>query len=260
MRFARVLNKEFQENKRNLFIYSITIILFLLVQEVGGALILRLTGMPPTPGDGYLSNFSIFLFLGGFITTSIIFSQDMFSRIGQHNWLMLPASRFEKFMAKSLLTAIAYPIALGVLFTVTSLLTEALALLLFANPFEMFNPISKHVGLLMLHYVATQSIFLLGATYFRKNHFVKTVLSLGIIGIILGVLATIFVRIFFAPYFTGPFGFHVSIDPSWMNNHQSLITVGRWIGNILYWAALPLFCWFTAYLRVKEVQSTDAIQ
>lgn len=260
MKFVRVLNKEIQENKKNLFIYALTIALVLFVQEVGGAFFIKMTGGIQSSENGYLTNFTGFLFLGGFITTSIIFSQDMFSRIGQHNWLMLPASRLEKFLAKGLLTAVAYPLALIILLTVVSLVVEAITLLFFGNPFMMFNPWSRYVDITMLHYVVTQSVFLLGATYFRKTHFVKTVLSLGIIGIILGILGTVFVRIIFAPYFTGPLGFHFSLDSYVMNEHLTLVKIAKWIGYIFYWALLPLFCWFTAYLRVKEVQATDAVQ
>jgi hypothetical protein len=260
MKFVRVLNKEVQENKKNLFIYALTIALVLFVQEVGGAFFIRMTGGIQPAENGYLTNFIGFLFLGGFITTSIIFSDDMFSRIGQHNWLMLPASRLQKFLAKGLLTAIAYPIALAVLLTVVSIVVEAIALLFFGNPFIMFNPFTRHIGIMMLHYLVTQSIFLLGATYFRKTHFVKTVLSLGVIGILLAILSTIMVRIVFAPYFTGPFGFHFSIDSYVMYDHLTLVRVSKWIGSVIYWAILPAFCWYTAYLRVKEVQATDAIR
>ncbi len=260
MRLVRVLRKELQESKRSLFIYGITIVLFFFVQEVGGAFLIRLSGGSIRSNADYLGNFVGFLFLGGFIITSIIFSEDMFSRVGQHNWLMLPASRLEKFLAKGLLTAIAYPIALALLFTVASVVVEALALLFFGNPFTMFNPLTRTVGGMLLHYVATQSIFLLGATYFRKTHFIKTVLSIGVIGIILGIVATIFFRIIFAPYFTGPYGFNFSIESYGSFEQMNIIKVGKWVGTIVYWFIMPLFCWFTAYLRVKEVEATDAIQ
>lgn len=259
MRFVSVLNKEIRENRKNLLIFSITVFLVLFFQAMAGAFFGRMAGIHPTE-TVYRENFPGFLFLGGFIVTSIAFSQDMFSRIGQHNWLTLPASALEKFLAKGLLAAIAYPVALIVVFTLSSLMIEALALLLFGSPFAMFNPLGRNVGIMLLHYVVTQSIFLLGATYFRKAHFVKTVLAIGVIGIVLGMLGTLFVRIAFAPYMTNMFSFHISIDENMLLGRQGLMIFATWTKNILYWIALPLFCWFTAYLRVKEVQATDAIQ
>lgn len=259
MRLLWVFNREVQESKRNLLIYSMTIFLVLFFQEMVAAFIHR---MAPgvAGGSAYLELFPGFLFLGGFIVTSVFFSQDMFSRIGQHNWLTLPASPLEKFLAKALLASIAYPVALAAVFTLSSVVIEVLALAIFGSPFVMFNPFSKPIGMMMLHYVAAQSLFLLGATYFRKAHFVKTVLALGIIGILLSILATVFVRIVFAPYISGMFGFHFSIDERVLEGHTTLLTTVKWIGGIIYWALLPAFCWFTAYLRVKEVQATDAIQ
>ena len=259
MRFFRVLNREIQESKRNLIIYSLTIFLVLFLQEMVKAFITRTTGNIITESV-YEGIFPGFLFLGGFIVTSMFFAQDMFSRTGQHNWLTLPASTAEKFLAKALLAAIAYPVALSIVFTLSSVIIETLTLVFFGKPFTMFNPFGPFIGKMILHYVVTQSIFLLGATYFRKAHFVKTVLTLGIIGIVMGMLATLFVRIIFAPYVTGMFGFHFSLNSYNLQATDTLVTIGKWIGNIIYWILLPAFCWITAYLRVKEVQSTDAVQ
>ncbi len=260
MRLIRVMKKELVEQKRNLFIYALTIVLILLIQELAEAFIVKTVSGRGSGGTSYLTNFTAFLFLGGFIITSGVFSQDMFSRIGQHNWLMLPASRLEKFFAKALLTAIAYPIVLTVLFTVTSLIVELLALLLFGSPLTMFNPISRYTGQLILHYIATQSLFLLGATYFRKAHFFKTLLAIGVIGIGFAMLSTLLVRIAFAPYTTGFFGFNFTIQSYTLHGQTPAIIIFKWIFTLLYWIGMPIFCWFTAYLRVKEVEATDAIQ
>ena len=259
MRLALVLNREVQESKRNLLIYSLTIFLVLLFQEMLAAFLTRMA-RGDIGDSAYLANFPGFLFLGGFIVTSVFFSDDMFSRIGQHNWLTLPASPLEKFLAKALLTSVAYPLALVALFTLSSVVIELLALLVFGSPFSMFNPFTIPIGQMILHYLATQSIFLLGATYFRKAHFIKTVLALGLLGVLMGIVATIFVRILFAPYISGMFGFNFTFDDRILYQYEGLLTVAEWIDRIVYWIMLPANCWVTSYLRVKEVQATDAIQ
>lgn len=260
MKLLNVIRKELIERKKNLFIYALTIVLILLLQEFADAFIRRAVGNVIRNETTYLNNYSIFLFLGGFITTSVMFAQDMFSRTGQHNWLMLPASRFDKFLAKASLTTVGYPLALTALFAVASLLIEALALLFFQNPIHIFNPFTQHIGLLILHYMATQSLFLLGATYFRKAHFVKTVLSLLILSLAITALSALFVRIAFAPYSNGFYGYHFVLDQNLLSQHETLFTIAKWFGYIGYWIIMPVFCWFTAYLRVKEVEATDAIQ
>ena len=254
MKFLRVINKEIQESKRSLLIYSLTIFLVLFAQGMFSAFVNRQGGYSPSI---YREIFPGFLFLGGFILTSVFFAQDMFDRTGQHNWLTLPASQAHKFLAKGVLTAVAYPVVLYLLFFFSSIIIELLALILFKDPVYLFNPFAFGTNKLLMHYIVNQSIFLLGATYFRKAHFIKTVLSLSLIGIALSIITAFFVRIVFAPYFTSMLCIRLSFPSNFLN---SQFTIVRWVMGLLYWVALPLFCWFTAYLRVKEVQATDAIQ
>lgn len=257
MKLLRVINKEVQENKRSLLIYSLTIFLVLFMQGMFRAFMSRQGGYSSSI---YREMFPGFLFLGGFILTSVFFAQDMFSRTGQHNWLTLPASQAHKFLAKGILTALVYPVALNLLFFLSSIIIELLALLLFRDSVYLFNPLAYGTRNIFLHYIVNQSIFLLGATYFRKAHFIKTVLALSLLGITLSIITAFFVRLVFAPYFTSMLGVRLAFPINTLETHFTLTTIGRWLGGFLYWFILPLFCWFTAYLRVKEVQATDAIQ
>ena len=258
MKMLHLLNKELRENRKNLSIYALAIFLILFIPEMINAFVAKATG--EGHATGYLNSFPAFLFLGGFILTSMSFSQDMFSKNGQHNWLMLPASSIEKFLAKALLTAFAYPLALIVLFTISSIVIETTARVFMGDPFSMFNPFTSDIGRMLLHYLVTQSVFLLGATYFKKTHFVKTVLSLAVLATVVGMLFSLIARIAFAPYFDGlfvPKNMYVSMT---ILPESGAYTTFKTILSILYWALLAPFCWFTSYQRVKEVQATDAIQ
>ncbi|MHC1693050.1 MAG: hypothetical protein AB9828_08490 [Sphaerochaetaceae bacterium] len=257
MRMLHLFNKEFQENRKGLIIYFATVFIILLFPEVIGAAMVRFTRSAYE--TSYAGSFPGFLFLGGFIVTSVFFTNDMFSKKGQHNWLMLPASSTEKFLAKAIITAGIYPLAITALFTISSLLIETILLVVFHDPFTMFSPFTSAVGWMLLHYVVTQSVFLLGATYFRKAHFIKTILSIGLLAIFIGLIAALFARIAFAPYFSGLF------RPMECETMVALETIPgqgtlEVIMNILYWGLLAPFCWCVSYLRVKEVQATDAIQ
>ena len=258
MRFLHVLNKELHENRKGFIIYAITIVLIMFVIEVISALVSRFTGAGHI--EIYEGLFPGFLFLGGFITTSIMFSDDMFSKRGQHSWLMLPASSLEKFLSKALLSAFAYPIALVIVFVGASAFTELINLITVGDRFVMFNPLQGETWKMVLHFIVIQSVFLLGATYFRSVHFIKTVLAVGLIVMACGLFAALVTRIAFAPYLQGfftPKAFHLSADINDLMNATHGLSV---VIDIVYWALLAPFCWFTAYLRVKEVQATDAIQ
>jgi len=259
MKLQYLLKREIYESKRNLLIFSLTIFLILLFQEMSGSIAARFRG-GMTIVSWYDNNFPGFLFLGGFILTSVFFSQDMFNRIGQHNWLMLPASSEEKFLSKALITAVGYPIALTALFFISSVIIESMTTIFFKDAFILFNPLSVEVGKMLLHYLVVQSIFLLGATFFRKAHFVKTVLALGVIGFAASLIGAFFLRIVFAPYFTGffqPMNIHLSMN---LDNGEEYLKGFLTFMKVAYWALLAPFCWFVAYLRVREVQATDAIQ
>jgi hypothetical protein len=260
MRFLSVVNREIQTKKKELAIYGITIVLVLLVNETARAVFGRFTGTYPT-GNAYGQLFGGFLLLGGLILTSMSFAYDMFDKEGQNEWLMLPATSAEKFLAKGLLAAIAYPVALLLLTVLSSALVESL-LLLAKSPFSMFDPFSRQVAEDLLSYYVWQSVFLLGATVFRKNQFIKTVLSLFVLFIAMGLLTLLFARILF-PMITGlsPFAaeFSVRFSDNFSDYGSKGIRVFVGFGKIVYYGLLPLFCWITAYFKVKEVQATDAI-
>ncbi|WP_320128190.1 hypothetical protein [uncultured Sphaerochaeta sp.] len=262
MRFLYVANREIQTRKKELAIYAITIILILLVQETAQAIYSNYSGYVVTETT-YASFFSGLLLIGGFILTSIVFARDMFSKEGQNEWLMLPATSLEKFLAKAILTAFVYPVVLILVMTAASAIIEALMLLFFRNPFAMFNPFTSEVGSLLATYFVWQSVFLLGATVFHKAQFIKTVLSLFVLTIVMGLLGLLFARIFF-PLITGSShfssAFFISIGAGRQQASQipGMLAYMR-IGEIFYYGVLPVFCWITAYFKVEEVQATDAI-
>lgn len=259
MIFLHVIKKELLEKKRLLCIYAAAVTLILLIQELFDAFIAWQTQFVLPAAENYSGSFSLFLFFGGLILTSTIFAQDLFSKTAQHNYLMLPASQLEKFLAKGLLTAVGYPVVLALLFGISSVGIELITRIFFDSPILLFNPFSRATLQLIGHYLAIQSVFLLGATYFRKAHFVKTVLALGLLGIVVGLFTAALMRIAFAPYMEQLRSMQIMVDASAIQDHQTLFGVFKWIGSLVYWLIVPLFCYFTAYQRVKEVEATDAI-
>ena len=259
MIFLNIIKRELLEKKRLLLIYATAVTLILLIQELFDAFIAWQTQFILPAAENYSGTFSLFLFVGGLILTSTIFAQDLFNKSAQHNYLMLPASQLEKFLAKGLITAVGYPVVLALLFGISSVCIELITRMFFGNPIILFNPFSLATLQQIGHYLAIQSVFLLGATYFRKAHFVKTVLAIGLLGIIVGLYTAALMRIAFAPYMEQLRSMQIIVDSSAIQDHQTLFGVLEWVGSIFYWLIIPLFCWFTAYQRVKEVEATDAV-
>jgi len=139
---------------------------------------------------------------------------------------------------------------------------EPLQLLFFGNPLTLFNPFTRELASQLAVYWVWQSIFLLGATYFHKGHFFKTILALGVLGIAFAALGLLFVKIVFSlKYGSSLRAFDVvfSFDSLLFNPATGAVGAFRVLGQILYFVVLPLFCWVTAFFRVEEVQATDAV-
>lgn len=261
-RFTALIKREWMTDKKDYLTYGLVIVLVLFGLETLQTIAARYTGTD-YPEAIYNGMFSGFLLIGGFIMTSLMFAKDLFSKDTQHGYLMLPATNFEKFLSKALLSTVVYPLVLMVLFFVTSLITEPILLLFFRSPIELFNPFAdRDFGLLLANFWVWNSIFFLGATYFHKAHFIKTVLAVGVISIGLGILALIFARVVFAIKF-GPslemLDTFVYFESSALDSFRGAMKAYVVIGTFLYYFALPIFCLVTAYFKVEEVQATDAV-
>lgn len=122
------------------------------------------------------------LLIGGLIFTSQIF-KELHSPHRSYFFLTLPASTLEKLAGAWLLTSPIY--ILG--FTLISFIIFLISFLIGGIPFSLSYFFNEELGGTITSYMVTQTIFLWGAVYFRKNNFLKTVLTL--IGFILCLAA-----------------------------------------------------------------------
>ncbi len=261
-RFNSLVKREIMTSQKDLTTLGLVIVLLLFTSETISSLAARFSGSN-FPPEVYNGMFPTFLMLGGFIMTSMLFAKDMFGKDSQHDWLMLPATNLEKYLSKVSLMTIAYPLVLIVLFFVASVVIEPIQLLIFGNPMAMFNPFRlKGILTLFAQYWVWNSVFMLGATYFHKAHFIKTVLAIGVIFIGLGALALLYIRIVFAIKFGSSmpvFNRMFTVNFAEANINLQSFRVFVDIGKIIYYGLLPIFCLVTAYFRVEEVQATDAV-
>jgi hypothetical protein len=188
------------------------------------------------------------LFACGLIGTSLSF-RELHDKHRNISYLLLPASALEKTLARlafGTVGAIAFAL---VLVTVMALLAEGLNLAVFGVQNEVFKPFGWLPWTMIAHYVVAQSAFFLGAAWFRKAHFIKTVLALNLLAVCQSVLGALLVWLLSMQFDSAPY--EVDLEP--------LNGLFQAVWRPTYYGALPLFLWFVAWLRVREAQVSHGV-
>jgi hypothetical protein len=186
------------------------------------------------------------LFAWGTIATSVCFS-DLHGRGTNSAFLLLPASALEKTLSRLVIYTVGLIVYLLVFTTVLSWVLEGINTLWVGERRELFSPFDPVGWMLLPHFIVTQALFFLGAAWFRKVQFVKTVGT--VIAIVIG-LALFAVLV---AWLLGPRGWGTGVfidDPV-----DVIVEVAPWA----YYFVLPLLCWFAAWLRVTETQVSHGI-
>jgi hypothetical protein len=243
-RFAHVLRNDVLRSLRFALIVSVTAALVMLPISLGGA-------YDGEVGEGarfYRIFFLIALFAWGTIATSACFS-DMHGRSTNAGFLLLPASALEKTLSRLVLHTVGLVLYLLVFTMVLSWALEGLNQYAFGVQRTFFSPFDSLVWFLMPYFICTQALFFLGAAWFRKVHFVKTI---GVtVAIALGFCAF---AVLVSWLLFGTMG--------WTNNDGDAFLAFDWVPSTalnVYFFVLPPFCWFVAWLRVTEMQVSHGI-
>lgn len=194
-----------------------------------------------------LERIAMFLyFAGGLALTSHIF-HEVHSPNTSYQFLTLPATNFEKFSAAWFVSAIGYTIAAMTAIVLLSFSVEIVASINTGNwsQFSLFNPFRADILESVSNYIMFQSIFLLGAIYFRKNNFLKTLLVYIILVFGLLLLAGI---IFLITGITMQENLSVHMHFEGFTGFFSVLW--QFIIGILF----TLFILFLAYLQLKNKQ------
>ena len=209
-------------------------------------------------------NFYLFWFIGMLLIWGPIASSRSFKELHDktenESYLLLPASALEKTIARLLSITVIFLGYLLIFTTLTSVVVELVNSLFFGQRNQWFHPFDSMGWSLFGHFVVVQSLYFLGAAWFRKNHFIKTTLAITIACIGLTVLALVILRFVLAPYF---YGFDMSLDNMRIDNlyslYQGVIDVVGIGVTALYFVGLPVMCWSVAWLRVRETQVSDGV-
>lgn len=127
--------------------------------------------------------------LGGFVLTSRLF-YELHSPGTAWQLLTLPATTLEKLLAAWLAGSVIYTAAAMIGLTLLGLVTDTIAAMTAETSFTLFHPFKSDPMYVMGFYLVWQTVFLLGAVYFNRNNFLKTLLSLAAIGLGLFLLSS----------------------------------------------------------------------
>ncbi len=252
-RFGHLMQREFAQNKKVILI--IAAVAFLVVG--GNAL-----GWAYNREHGYHEfSYGFYLLIGGFILTSMSFT-EMNRLDSRLFYLTLPASSLEKFISRWLITGLGFAIFFTIGYWITVIIFKALGGAIFNFDIGDFNPFTEQNILFFRIYLAGQTVFLLGAVYFKKFEIFKTVLSTALIGLSLAVLSAIIFRLAFFDLFDGLLTFRpemevngtmMPVEPS--RNYQKFMernaenylkTIGLWV--------IPTVLLIVGYFKLKETE------
>jgi hypothetical protein len=204
----------------------------------------------------YLSWYFGGLFIWGPIAASFSF-RELHDKARNEAYLLLPASALEKVLARLLQATIVFLAFLLIFMTIASALIESINLLVFGRRNGLFDASHEAVWAPVGHFLVGVSLYFLGAAWFRKLHFLKTALTLTALPIMLSCFAAAVAWM----VFKGTSGFHLGegeVYNFYVANRglfDGLLTTLK----ILYYVGLPLFCWYVAWLRVKETEVSHGV-
>jgi hypothetical protein len=197
----------------------------------------------------FLSQIIPFFFIGGYIFSSTIFSELRTPHRG-YLYLTLPASTFEKLIVAWFISSVLYIAGAVVIIFLINVLLMVVAIAFSANQVPVFNLFEPPVVKMYAIYLVTQPIFVLGAIYFRRINFLKTLLSLFVISLIIAIYTSIAARLIVFHHFSS-IHFDCDLPEAWQNFFENIFVP---VIKILFWYCLAPFFLVVSYFRLKERQ------
>jgi hypothetical protein len=264
--FAYDIKSIWKENSIFLLVWCLLPVFIYLVYMffsfVGGGLQTFISGelsRPPIALRGGLFATAAILFIMVFPSKAFGFITE---KAKGSSWLMLPASRFEKYLSMMLISLVLVPLA----FFLTYLLSDALVCLVdgkcggsIFSSWSIINnidPSEEDIKLggnglwfIVSWVLQTSSIFLLGALLFKKSKVLKTILSLFVISMLLSIIMVTVVKVFHIDFPDMGIRF-----VEWAKKHAD--NMDYWFN---FWANVELAfivigCGLWSWFRVKKIQ------
>jgi len=185
----------------------------------------------------YAPNFfyELLLYSVGFVITSLAFI-DLHAPERAYFFLTLPASSFEKFFVRWLMTGIFFVVSSLVICFICSGLMNAL----FSPNLPNIDLSDQSLWITIQHYLLLQPVILLGAISFKKNILLKTMLCF------ISLLLMITITVFLASYF---------FCPNCLLQGLFQIIAGSFQGEYFYfWIVFSPLCLVLAFIKFKKLE------
>lgn len=227
----------------------------------------RLIAEPSLPMDKETQVFTYYFLLfasGSFFASQ--FFRDLSSRSRGINFLLIPASSFEKFLCSFLVVVVLYFITYTAIFyTVDALMvmiansvhpdynqpgaTKAVVESAFAKLGNL-----NGTPYIFAAYFAVQSAFLLGSIYFQKYSLVKTCISIFSFFLFIYLTQELMMEIFL-PKGSSLMGLTSFVITNKASQQDVLIALPDWVQDLLEvitYFGFSLWFWWITYNRLKE--------
>ncbi len=222
-----------------------------LIAISGSLIFISLLLMTASSGQVWFETFKTLGVIAFFIT-GLIFTSNSFSEMGTYSrslqYITLPATHFEKFAVGWFMSSVIYILFSVVALVFASAFAGLLSLLLFKGEFVVFNPFVTKGAEVILAYFIAHSAFFLGAAWFRRAAFFKTLLVMIIFNTTINILFVIMAFVIFKPFemlsdaqsFYMPFDAFTKLEPIVRNS------------VFVYFSLLAIVFTITAWVRFKE--------
>lgn len=231
-RFFTFLKSELYLNRQGITIFTVTIIAVLFL--------FSLNSIANTFSDNFHTGSFVFLLFGGGLWISSNSFKDLHDKERSQAFLTLPASNSEKFLGRLVLTSLAYSLGLLSIFYCTSLITTIINSAIFKLPL-ILQPLNQDIFVHLKNYLIIQSVFLLGAVYFKKHALSKTILSLCCLFLLVSLFAIVSMSIFSGG---SNMGFFLTL---YMFPNTALPSTEFILLCNVFWILVAPLCWCISY-------------
>ena len=264
-RFALLVLKHWADNKKRYSLSVLAIVGLLIIWFVFSIL----TDFDRVPMGREIQTITYFFSLFG---VGCFFASQYFNDLGSRpkgiNFLLVPASSFEKLLCSLLYTVVLFFVVFTAVYYLVELLMVGIAKTLplpagegskptVVNVFDIINPQFNQDTTVnfLLFFFTIQSAFLLGSVYFEKFSFIKTVICGFVAGFVLFCLMYFFNEQLPPGSYEKGFltAYRVHVD----GVNDRLVEIPAWIGQVLRFLVtygLAPFLWVVTYFRLKEKQ------
>lgn len=242
--------------------YTMSMLAIFGLMTITGVTMVRFAHDPFSHLSSMVPVYYFGLFFGGMLFTSRSFN-ELGSKEKGVDFLMLPASQFEKFITLLLVSTIGYLLFYHLSCYLSFKIIESVQVAYTGQKIEInyqFLDDPKEKVYIYYGYLIMQAIFLLGATYFHKYSFVKTLLANFLFLFLLWCINSFLITCIFGfqdEFWkrSVPFLLVNKLEGGPVNWHTTLYLIPEWLQNfylfVIKFLIAPIL-WTIAYFRLKD--------